>query len=370
MNAKSKSKKVLFIPIGHKINASSRVRVYNYKPFLEEMGFRITVVPYNSLIDARFHSMSMKKNLFVKVGNKINQIFKSIFFILVAPYYDVVIVHRILLPKGVFALLKLFSRRMVFDFDDAIYLADKWNKSLLPKNKFFERFQYALKRSNHIIVSNNILKEITAKINPSVTILPTAVDTDKLAPNSKRDRNRVVIGWIGSPETSQYLGVLKESLELLAGKFPSMAVHCIGGLPFPGWKVEMLVKKWSLEGEIGALHNFDIGIMPLTDDKWSVAKGGYKLLQYMSIGIPCVASPVGVNKEIIDEGKTGFFAKTTEDWVQKLSLLIEDRSLRDRIGIEGRKRVEGMYSYRATTPKLADIIESVSKERPQAVYKI
>jgi len=125
--------------------------------------------------------------------------------------------------------------------------------------------------------------------------------------------------------------------------------------------IQISKKDWNLETEVNNLRNFDIGIMPLTDDDWAKGKGGYKLLQYMAMGIPCCASPVGINKQLIVEGSTGFLVNGQEDWFDKLSYLIENKSIRDKMGMNGRKRVKEFYSLEVAANKFTDIIKSINK---------
>lgn len=354
------SKKILFITTGTKITASSRARVYNYKPFLEKTGFTVTIIPYNCFIDARLNAMNKKRGLIIKLINKINHFFKCLVYITIVSLYDVVFLQRVLLPRGVFKFIRVLSKNIIFDFDDAIYLADRWNSFFLNRHKFFKRFQYILKTSDCVIVSNEALKEVASKFNSNVIILPTPVDTQRLTPKSQRYCDgRVVIGWIGSPEATSYVQPLKRIFEALAKRYPFLKMTLVGAASLPDWGIDMTIKQWSLEEEVKDLQSFDIGIMPLDDDEWSSAKGGYKLLQYMAVGIPCVASAVGINKEIITEGITGFLVTTPEDWLEKLSILIEDPKLRTRIGAEGRKKVQALYSYQSNITKLISVLRNV-----------
>jgi len=128
------------------------------------------------------------------------------------------------------------------------------------------------------------------------------------------------------------------------------------------WEGNIFFKKWSLEEEPDDLRAFDIGIMPLIEDEWSTGKSGYKLIQYMATGIPCLASAVGVNKDIIEEGVTGFLVNGPQEWIEKLSILIENDGLRKSMGARGRQKAEKYYSYQANAVKLIDIIASLSSK--------
>ena len=355
--------KILFFTIGNEEVASSRTRAYQYLPYLRQQGIKCRLIFFTAPWQAKKVINMAKESLFIKLCGKIYSFFKMVVFIISVPQYDILFIQRVLLPVIMQKFILLLNRNIVFDFDDAIYLADRWSNSFINTNKFLKRFQYILKKSGCVVVSNEVLKKVASEFNSNIIILSTPVDTQKLTPKSDRNCNRrVVIGWIGSPGTTKYIESLKKPLELLAEKFPFLKIKLVGSIPLQGWKINMFVKHWSLADEIKDLESFDIGIMPLTDDKWSKGKGGYKLLQYMAVGIPCVASPVGINKEIIEEGVTGFLATTPQDWIEKLSILIENGKLRNKMGTEGRKKAEAIYSYQANISKLVDIIASAKNK--------
>jgi len=119
------------------------------------------------------------------------------------------------------------------------------------------------------------------------------------------------------------------------------------------------IKEWTLDTEVKNLQNFDVGIMPLLDNEWSRGKGGYKLLQYMAVGIPCVASPVGVNAKLIREGINGYLANSEDEWYKKLEVLIKNETLRESMGKNGRKIAETQYSFEVSVPKLIKLIKEV-----------
>lgn len=131
----------------------------------------------------------------------------------------------------------------------------------------------------------------------------------------------------------------------------------VGKINFAG--VNATLKKWRLDNEVATLQSFDIGIMVLPDNEWTRGKGGYKLLQYMAVGIPCVASPVGINKELIRDGENGFLATTEEEWYENLSLLIDNPELRKKMGMRGRDFVVRNYSFEVAAPKLISALKGL-----------
>jgi len=354
------NKKILFLTNGPNITASSRARVYNYRPFLEKQGFEITIVPYNMFCNAEFNATNKKQGFIVKIINKFHQLLKVIFCLLVSFKYDVIVLQRVLLPNFLLKSIRLLYNRLMFDFDDAIYMADRWSSPFLGKDKFFRYFQDTLKISDHVIVSNDTLKETALKFNSKVSVLLTPVDTQRLVPKLKKDSEKdIVIGWMGSAGATKYLEPFKSVIESLTKTYSFLKVHFVGAEPLKDWGANVAFEEWSLKNETGNLQSFDIGIMPLNNDEWSSAKAGYKLLQYMAVGIPCVSSPIGINKEIVDDGVTGFLVSNNDEWVNKLSILIENIDLRKKMGDEGRKKAESKYSYNVNVEKLVKILDNI-----------
>lgn len=356
-----RAKRILFIATGTRITASSRLRVYNYKPWLEKSGFQVIIVPYNMAIDAELNVKNRNRNFIIKAVNKINQFFKCLIYILMAPWVDIVVIQRVLLPMRVFSVIKRLAGRVVFDFDDAIYLADEMTGAAVRKDKFFGRFRHITRNSDLVIASNNELKAAAGRFAARVIIFPTPVDTEAIKPRSDAGNSgNIVIGWIGSVEKMKdYIMPLKDVFDSLSAKFPFLTLNFVGGKELEGWSIKHRVKDWNSAQEAEDLQGFDIGIMPLVMNKWTVAKGGYKLIQYMAVGIPSVASPIGVNSELIKNGVNGFLADSNREWSEKLEMLISDPRLRLRMGQAGRKMAEDLFSYKTLAPRLIKLLNEL-----------
>jgi len=353
-------KNILFMTLGNTITASSRTRVYNYKPLLEKEGFRVTVIPYNSAVDIRLNALNKYPGIMIKLVNRINHLFKCALYMLVASRYDIVCLQRVLVPVFVYKKIRAGAKHVIFDFDDAIYLADKLGQAPAGKDKFLNRFNYIIRTADRVIVSNESLRERALEFNRNVAVIPTPVDTHKLTPRAKEDREKITIGWIGSPWVSNFIKPLKGVFESLYKEYPFLKIKLVGASDINGWNAETEVKKWSLEDEVTDLQDFDIGIMPLGMDEWCKGKSGYKLLQYMAVGIPCVASAVKSSQELIKDGVNGFLAGSDKDWRDKLERLIKDSDLRARMGMEGRKVVEQAYSYNRNFSQLLSLMNDLS----------
>jgi glycosyltransferase involved in cell wall biosynthesis len=163
------------------------------------------------------------------------------------------------------------------------------------------------------------------------------------------------IGWIGSPVTAPFLGLIKDALIEVCKKTEACMVLIGAGQqdPLPG--LEKDIFPWSEDREVANLQSCDVGIMPLPDEPFTRGKCGYKLVQYMASGLPVVASPVGVNTSIIEQGKTGFLASCKEEWICALITLYNDAGMRRNMGMAGRQKIEKEYSLQISAPRLLDI---------------
>jgi glycosyltransferase involved in cell wall biosynthesis len=162
----------------------------------------------------------------------------------------------------------------------------------------------------------------------------------------------VILGWIGSRGTLKYLKEIAPALEALGKRFPGVKLKIVADDFFDLEHLPVIKKSWSAADEIADLHSFDIGLMPLTDDVWTLGKCGFKLLQCMAVGLPVVCSPVGANRQIVTDGVEGFWASSHAEWVEKIVALINDASLARAMGRRGREKVLQAYSLQANAPLL------------------
>lgn len=281
---------------------------------------------------------------------------------------DIVFVQRegFMLGSSWFEHKMAKKSALVFDFDDAIWLAD-----VSAQNKGFGWLKSGRKTaeiitaSHHVIAGNAYLADYARQFNLKTTVIPTTIDTDYHRPLiSKRTSKSVCIGWTGSLTTVRYFDKFASVLEKLKRHF-GQRIHfkLIGEQNYRNAKLELIGDPWRLETEIEDLNKIDIGIMPLPDDQWTRGKCGFKGLQYMGCGIPAVMSPVGVNLEIVQDGDNGFLANSDEEWFEKLSQLIESEELRQRLGAAGRETVLQRYSVLSQREAYLKVLHSAMLER-------
>jgi glycosyltransferase involved in cell wall biosynthesis len=214
-----------------------------------------------------------------------------------------------------------------------------------------------VKNSDFVIAGNDFLRNQVLPFNPNVEVIPTAINQERYHFKTYPvEQERVTLGWIGDHGSIHYLEKMKPIFERIGERYPHAQLKIVCDTFFDCERVRVIKKNWSSEEEVADLQGFDIGLMPLVDDPWSWGKCGLKIIQYQGVGVPVVCTPVGINKELVEDGANGFWAMTPEEWEEKLSLLIENPSLRERMGREGRKRVMRDYTYEACAPRLFSIL--------------
>lgn len=263
--------------------------------------------------------------------------------------FDIIFIFREALMTRSTRFERAFKRskaKIIFDFDDSI-----WLQNVSEANRYWAWVKDPGKTSKIITIAdlvfagNAYLADYAGRFNPNVTVVPTTIDTSEYQPPPFRSEGPICIGWSGSITTIQHFKYAIPALQILKAKYGDrIHIRVIGDSSYAEPSLDVVGLPWRKETELADLAAMDIGIMPLPDDEWSRGKCGLKGLQYMGIGLPAVMSPVGVNSDIIEDGRNGFLASTTDEWVDKLSLLIDNSDLRRKMGIEARRTVEERYS--------------------------
>jgi glycosyltransferase involved in cell wall biosynthesis len=285
--------------------------------------------------------------------------------VLKANQYDIIFVQREALMLGTSFFEWCYAQskaKLVFDFDDSIWLHTVSNNNkALGFLKNANKTKEIIAISDLIFAGNSYLAKYALQFNSNVKIIPTTVDTDKFSPSVAADfspqkfidsrlkstaTDKIVeIGWTGSFSTIEHLRFGLPFLYKIAEKYAhQVSFKVIGDANFYDEKLNVRGIAWNSVTEVTDLQSIDIGIMPLPDDEWTKGKCGFKGLTYMSLAIPTIMSPVGVNQEIISHGENGFLATTETEWIENLSLLIENTLLRQKLGLAGRQTVIDRYS--------------------------
>jgi glycosyltransferase involved in cell wall biosynthesis len=239
-----------------------------------------------------------------------------------------------------------------------------------PGNKKWEwlknpnKTRESIAQVHAVIAGNTYLADYARQFNPTVTIIPTTIDTDFHKPMpALRGKGPVVIGWSGSISTIKHFEHALPVLTALKEKYGErIRIRVIGDAAYRHAALGVEARAWSAATEVEDLNGFDIGIMSLPDDEWAKGKCGLKGLSYMACGVPTVMSPVGVNSSIIAHGENGFLASTTDEWIARLSELIEEPALREKLGRAGRETVLQRYSVAANSAAYLKILNSLRKQ--------
>lgn len=340
------------------MGASSRVRFYQYLPYFESRGFKITVAPFfDDDYITSLYSNSKRVSLFRIAAWYL----RRIRFLLSARQYDLLWVEKELLP-WVPAWIEgsLLSRRtkIVVDYDDAVFHRYDRHSRFFVRALLRYKIDEVMRKADLVIAGNEYIAQRAQKAGAAhVEIIPTVVDLEHYSCSSSEHDGPLVVGWIGTPGTSHYLRIIAKALsKIVERRIGTVVAIGAGSNPVPGVPVQVI--PWREETEVDEIQRIDVGIMPLPDLSWERGKCGYKLIQYMACGKPVVASPIGVNAKIIDQGVNGFLADTEKEWIEALEALYQDPLLRQRMGSEGRKRVEALYSLQVTAPKLEALLNS------------
>lgn len=338
---------------------SQRFRFEQYLPSLSE---QCESYDYQSFIDQNTWSVLYKKGYALKKAKGILLGFLRRFWMLRnLKVYDFVFIHREATPIGPpiieWLITRVWRKKVIYDFDDAIWLRNTTSENgLIAWLKFPGKVNHIISWSYKISAGNQFLMDQATSYSKSVVYNPTTIDTEHRHLPDSRVGNPIVIGWTGTHSTLKYLEVLRRSLELLsetsdfeflviADKPPSQ--------PFPNQRFIA----WDKQNEIDDLNRIDIGVMPLVDDEWAWGKCGFKALQFMALEKPVLVSPVGVNTQIVEHGIHGFHCRSEKDWVTHLNDLLKDVELRKSIGEMSRKKVIEQYSVESNRKNFLSLFE-------------
>lgn len=330
------------------MGASSRLRFLQYVPHLERAGASVTVSAF--LNDEIFERFVTKRER--RISDTLSAYMHRVRAVSTARHYSLVWVEKEVfpfLPRDFYRLLTASGVPYVVDYDDAIFHTYDRHKSWLVRRVLGQKLNGLLKSARHVTVGNTYLQHYVESHGVrSVTQIPTVVDTARYTVSPQPRADELRIGWIGSPATSKYLDVIRAVLVSLSRK-QRIKLVTIGAPPLRDFGVPLEQHPWTEESENTLLGSVHLGIMPLQDGEWERGKCGYKLIQYMAAGRPVIASPVGINREMVTRD-VGYLASTDKEWGDALSEMGNDPDMRTAYGIAARRLVESRYSLQVTAP--------------------
>ncbi len=342
-----------------RLGASSRLRAYQYVPYLESQGLHVTSFP--------FFSASHQSDLYEGRSPRLAQVASAyasrLWHLLRARTFDLLWVEYELFP-WLPALAERMLRRVgipfVVDYDDAIFSRYELHRNPLVRLLLGKKIDEVMRCANAVIAGNEYLVQRAKAVGAcQVFIIPTVVDLTRYPPRPRQPDGPFTIGWIGSPSTVKYLSLIAPVLARMCERGQArLVVIGVRDANLNGIPVE--VRPWSEDTEAAAIGEFDVGIMPLPDEPWERGKCGYKLVQYMASMRPVIASPVGANKQIVEDGINGFLATTHQEWLRALNALRSSPETGERLGQAGRERVEREFSLQVSAPRLEQVLRSIA----------
>lgn len=313
---------------------SSRVRVLNLAPELRQAGIGVEWIKHN-------HSLRDKLALLKR-----------------CQAFDVVVLQKALVAPLELLFLRAVARKLIYDFDDAVYCRHDMNGTLESRARRM-KFNGVVRWADLVVAGNRTLAARARGKARRVVVVPSAVETRGVLTNAHdRDSAPVIIGWVGGQVNLHHLEGLAPVLRTLSSELPiELRVLSSETVNLPGVNVRFV--PWQLKSQEQEIARFDIGVMPLPANQHSEGKCGYKALQYMAAAVPPVVSDVGVNAEIVEHGRSGLVARTEGEFYEHLRSLALDRTLRQDLGNRARKRVEEHYSVELVGRQLADILKGM-----------
>jgi len=325
--------KVIFL-CQHKNLPSTRIRVFNLLPILGQENIKAHTVIYPK-----------------KIKEKIN-LFKSL------KQYDIVVLQKKLLTSIESYLLRNFSKKLIFDFDDAIFINDDSSETLEIKTRQ-KRFKKIISLSDGIIAGNPYLAKKAEEYNKNVFILPSAVFTEGIPTKStlRETNNKLVLGWVGGGTNLHHLNILSNALKTLSREIP-FVLRVISNKKFNLEQIHVENIEWNIETQDIEIAKFDVGLMPMPKNQWTQGKCSYKALQYMSAEVVPVATRFGFNIEVIEDRINGYLFNSDEEFINCILDINKDRTKALEMGKMARKVVEEKFSISVIGKKLAYILKN------------
>lgn len=358
-----KQLKILIIcPHPERQAPGQRLKYEQYFNAFRTNGYALTVSPFFS---PRVYKVLYKKgHILTKTFYVILGYYRRIFDLLRAPFYDGVFVFLWATPVGppfFESLFRKLFKRLIYDIDDLVFLgnasAANWFMKLIRTKS---KYVYLMRVADHVITCTPYLDSFVRQYNTKTTDISSTINTDTYVPKHTYVKNsRLVIGWSGSVTTAPYLHLLDSVFYRMKKSGLDFELLVIGEPNFQILEIAYQAIPWKETTEVEDLSRIDIGVYPLPNDQWVMGKSGLKALQYMALGIPTVATAIGANFRVIEDGISGFLVETEDQWVDKLTLLLNDEHLRSRIGQAARVRVEKYYSVKANIPVYLNIFKTV-----------
>lgn len=358
--------RALFLPRYGQQAGSSRYMSYDYLRYYEMAGINCTISP---LLDDIYLDLSRAS---ASVGSKrmrmwlhlLKQVLIRAIRVLTVGRYDVVVLEKDVLPylpDWLERLLFAINPRVVVMYDEPLYAYYQTHPNTLVRRATRGKVDFIMRRAAYVVAWNDSVRDYALNLNAHVARVSTGIDLARYLSKTHYDAagRPIRLGWIGSPSGFAYLHEIDDVLARINAERPielcvvSSQAYSADGFP-------IINQPWSIATEVDELLAMDIGMMPLPDTEWAVGKSGCKLFQYMGVALPVVTSPVGINGQVIEDGRNGYLVRTSEEWYQKLKLLMFSVELRQQLGQAGRQYVVTHNSQAQVAETLIGVVRQAS----------
>ena len=342
--------RVLLLAVGDRNSPGTRLRSLAYVPYLEDRGHEARVLfPIGS------HPNRVRRRRLLRPVELVRDL-------AAASKADVVVVYRKTFPGVTARMLRRVASRIVFEYDDAVYLPspdDPQGEATIARYR--RNFRSTVGIADLVVAGNRHLAETAAA--PRVEVLPTGVDLSIFTPRTRTQTgDSCVFGWIGTAGNLPQWTALLPVFERVAAENPSVRFRIVSNGEPPRSSLPLDFERFTIDREAACLDAFDVGLMPLEDTPWNRGKCSYKALQCMAKGLPVVLSPVGMNREVVKDEVSGFFAGSESEWTLALLRLAGDPELRSGLGGAARRVVEHSFSLDRIGAKMVDFVEKLAAE--------
>jgi glycosyltransferase involved in cell wall biosynthesis len=330
------------LPVSDERGASTRYRVLAHLEALEDAGLRCQVrTPLDS-------GRTGVERLVRRAADLVTDLYSPV-------SEDLLFIHRKTYLPPLASRLRRERRPVVFDMDDAIDLPPPGKEpGRLARERYRRNFEATVSAADLVICGNDYLASRLP--HQRFEVLPTPIDTRRFSPGRLPVPGEPAVGWVGYSDNLPYLQSLDDVFRELARRHPGFRLIVVADRPMTIDGVKIEFRRWSLEEEVACFGGIRVGLMPMTDSPWARGKCAFKALQYMALGIPTVASPVGMNRQLIHHGENGFLPRDSEGWIEALDALLSDPERARTIGWEGRRSVVAGYSLDVVSARLVELL--------------
>lgn len=361
---KKLNKSILFIcPFPFGVAAGQRLKYEQSIDYFKENGFEVEI---SSFMDLKMWEYVYKEGHHMKkIFGTIRGIFRRLKDVFRIRKYDQIYVFMWVTPIGTSLferVFKLLSKNLIYDIEDNIFVekANSINK-LAKLIKGTGKTEFLVKHADHVITSSPFLNEYCLKKNKNknCSFISSSIEHKRYIPKQiSNDSKKLTIGWTGTFSSRPFLEEIYDVFYELK-KIRDFKLVIIGNFNLSLEGLDLEVIQWTKDKEIEDLQKIDIGLYPLPNEDWVLGKSGLKALQYMAMGIPAVASKVGTAIDIIEHGKNGFLVESKKDWIDTLTLLLDDGELRKKTGLKGRETIEQKYSVDIIKRQYFEVINEI-----------